>query len=110
MAQLRTASEKVVPVAAVGPRLAESRTAALLKAHQLEVIRLVLHAGKRLPEHAAPGEITVLCIEGAVEFSTPAGAQPMRAGDFVHLQAGVPHALAASVDSSLLLTICLVAP
>lgn len=110
MAQARAASGQVVSVAPLGLQLAGSRTTALLKAHQLEVVRLVLAAGKSLPEHAAPGEITVLCIEGAVRFGTPAGAQLMHAGDFIHLQPGVPHALTAISDASLLLTICLVAP
>jgi quercetin dioxygenase-like cupin family protein len=110
MAQPHVASGQVVSIAPLGPRLAGSRTAALLKAHQLEVVRLVLPAGKSLPEHAAPGELTVLCIEGSVKFSTPAGVAPMQAGDFIHLRAGVPHALTATADASLLLTICLVSP
>jgi quercetin dioxygenase-like cupin family protein len=110
MATNRTPSGDVVSVAPLGQRLAGSRTTALLKAHQLEVVRLVLLAGKSLPEHAAPGEITVLCIEGAVEFSAPTGVQPMHAGDFIHLHAGVPHALTATADSSLLVTICLAPP
>jgi quercetin dioxygenase-like cupin family protein len=100
----------VVSVAPLGPGLVGSRTTAVLKARQLEVVRLVLLAGKSLPEHAAPGEITVACIEGAVQFSTPDGVLPMRAGDFIHLHAGVPHALTATSHSSLLVTICLTPP
>jgi quercetin dioxygenase-like cupin family protein len=110
MATTRTASGEVVSVAPLGPKLASSRTAALLKARQLEIVRLVLLAGKSLPEHSAPGEITVVCIEGSVQFSTPADVQPMHAGDFIHLDAGVPHALTATADSSLLVTICLAPP
>jgi quercetin dioxygenase-like cupin family protein len=100
----------VVSVAPLGPGLVGSRTTAVLKARQLEVVRLVLLAGKSLPKHAAPGEITVACIEGAVQFSTPVGVLPMQAGDFIHLHAGVPHALTATADSSLLVTICLAPP
>jgi quercetin dioxygenase-like cupin family protein len=107
MAQPHTESGHVIAIAPLGAHLRSSRTAALLKAQQLEVVRLVLPSGKGLPEHAAPGEITVLCIEGCIEFTTPSGAQRMRAGDFIHLQAGVPHALSAIDDASLLLTICL---
>jgi quercetin dioxygenase-like cupin family protein len=110
MAQARTESGQVASIAPLRAQLRSSRTAALLKAQQLEVVRLVLPAGKALPEHAAPGEITVQCIEGCIEFTTPSGAQRMRAGDFIHLHAGVPHALSAIDDASLLLTICLVAP
>jgi quercetin dioxygenase-like cupin family protein len=110
MATTRTPSGEVVSIAPLGPGLAGSRTAALLKARQLEVVRLVLLAGRSLPEHAAPGEITVACIEGAVRFSTPTGVQDMHAGDFIHLHAGVPHSLTATADSSLLVTICLAPP
>jgi quercetin dioxygenase-like cupin family protein len=35
----------------------------------LEVIRLVLLAGKVFPPHAVPGEITMQCIEGEVDVT-----------------------------------------
>lgn len=107
MARTHTASGDVVSVAPLGTRLASSTTTAILKAEQLEVIRLVLHAGKTLREHHVPGEITVLCIEGSVEFSTPDKTTVLGKEDFLHLQAGVPHALKAVTDTSLLVTICL---
>lgn len=107
MAQTHANSGEVVNVAPFGRLLAASTTSAIFKASQLEVIRLVLHAGKSLREHQAPGEITVLCIEGSVEFSTPDGAVILSKDDFLHLNAEVPHALKAITDSSLLLTICL---
>lgn len=110
MAQARIASGELASVRPLGAQLAGSKTTALLKASQLEVIRLVLQAGKGLPQHAAPGEITVQCLEGCIDFSTPAATHRMRAGDLIHLAAGEPHALSAVESSSLLLTICLVAP
>lgn len=108
MAQNHAASGDVVSVAPLGPRLATSTTTAILKAAQLEVIRLVLHAGKTLREHQAPGEITVLCTEGSVEFSTPDKTILLNKDDFLYLDAGVPHALKAVTDTSLVVTICLV--
>ncbi len=110
MAQERIVSGQPADLRPLGDLLAGSKTAALLKAQQLELIRLVLPAGKGLPEHAAPGEITVLCIEGKVEFSTRGALHPMRGGDLIHLAAGEPHALAATEHSQLLLTICLESP
>ena len=107
MAQAHIKPGEVVNVGPLGTQLAVSTTTALLKAEQLEVIRLVLHAGKTLREHRAPGEITVLCIEGSVEFSTPASTTILNKNDFLHLDAQVPHALKAVTDSSLLVTICL---
>ena len=56
------------------------------------------------------GEITVQCIEGLCEFTTPAGSRQLGPGQLIHLQGGEPHSLLALQDSSALLTICLVAP
>lgn len=107
MAQMHAKSGDVTCVAPLGPLLAEAKTTAIIKAEQLEVVRLVLHAGKALHEHQAPGEITVLCIEGSVEFSTPEKSVILNKDDFLHLGAKVPHALKAVTDCSILVTICL---
>jgi quercetin dioxygenase-like cupin family protein len=107
MAQPHAQSGEVVSVLPLGQRLGGARTTALLKAEQLEIVRIVLHAGKSLREHSAPGEITVQCLEGEVEFRTPGAVHMLHAGDFLHLRRGEPHSLAARRDASLLLTICL---
>lgn len=108
MAQQHARSGERVSVLPLRERLAETRTTAVIKAEQLEVVRIVLMAGKEMREHSAPGEITVLCVEGEIVFRTPSSEQTLVAGDFVHLGRGVPHALKAVLDSSALLTICLV--
>ena len=41
----------------LGAALPDARTSALFKTGGLEVIRLVVPAGKRLPPHAVTGEI-----------------------------------------------------
>jgi quercetin dioxygenase-like cupin family protein len=107
MAQPHVPSGEVVSVRPLGEALAQARTRALLKAEQLEVVRIVLPAGTTMREHQTPGEITVQCIEGRMEFTTPAGVQTMAAGDFIHLRGGEPHALHALEDTSALVTICL---
>ena len=107
MAQPHAQSGQVVSVLPLGERLRDSRTGALLKARQLEVVRIVLLAGKALKEHKAPGEITVQCLEGRIEFSTPQARHLMGPGDFIHLRSEEPHALLAVTDASLLVTLCL---
>ncbi|MBI3533241.1 MAG: cupin domain-containing protein [Burkholderiales bacterium] len=109
MAQQHVQSGEVVSVLPLGAQLASAKTMALLKAEQLEVVRIVLRAGMALHEHSAPGEITVQCIEGRIEFDTPQGLQLLEAGDFIHLRRNEPHALRALVDSSALVTICVAA-
>jgi quercetin dioxygenase-like cupin family protein len=108
MAQEHAASGELVSVLPLGERLQGSKTTAILKADQLEIVRIVLRAGKGLAEHAAPGEITVQCIEGCIDFTIPGAVRRMRAGDLIHLRAGEAHALMAIEDSSALLTIRLI--
>ncbi len=94
----------------LGAELANTRTAALLKSQQLEVVRVVLQQGKSMREHKAPGEITVQCLEGRLAFITPQATHELEPGDFLHLEAGVPHALQALTDTSALVTMVVVHP
>lgn len=107
MAQPHARSGEVVSVAPLGSALAAARTTALIKAAQLEVVRLVLAAGQVLREHQVPGEITVQCLEGEVAFELPGATRTLAPGDWLHLAARAPHALRALSDASLLVTICL---
>ena len=104
MAQTHALSGQVVSVLPLGERLKGAQTTAILKADQLEVIRIVLLAGSEMREHKAPGEITIYCIEGSIELRTPESSRTLVAGDLVHLRSKEPHALRAITDSSALVT------
>lgn len=84
------------------------KTQALFKAKDLEVMRIVLPAGKRVAEHSVPGSITVQCLGGQVELSMPGKTAILSAGQFAYLGGGVPHGLHALKDSDLLVTIAIV--
>lgn len=105
MALKHSSSGAVTSVRPLGVDLQSSITHTILKAAQLEVIRIVLLAGKEMREHRVPGEITVQCIEGSVEFHALGKALSLQTGDLVHLQGNELHALKANEDSSILLTI-----
>lgn len=107
MALPHTPSSEVVRITPLGTALTGAVTSALLKARELEVIRVIVPAGKTLAQHQVPGEITLLCIEGEVLLKTPGNEQILCAHDFVHLAGGTPHALTGKSDASLLLTISL---
>jgi len=109
MALPHALSSEVVSLSPLGSRIPQTPTHAIIKAGQLEVIRVVLPAGDGLPLHETPGEITVQCLEGEVRFAVGDKEQVLRAGDWIHLKPRAPHALRAVQDASLLLTICLVA-
>ena len=100
-------SGEVIDIRPLGEAITGVRTSTLYKSQHLEVFRMVLLAGKQMVEHRVVGEITVQCLEGSIEFSTGSTHQVMRAGELICLAGGVPHALRAIDDSSVLVTLML---
>lgn len=98
---------EVIDVRPLGPRLAKSKTATLVKTDDLEVLRLVMQAGKHIDTHRAPGEAIIHCLEGHVELHLADGARSLSAGDMVYLPAAEPHSVTAAADSVLLVTLTL---
>ena len=68
MALPRAQLNQVIDIRPLGAGIATSPTSTLLATDSLEVIRLVMPAGKKIPTHQVPGEITVQCLEGKVTF------------------------------------------
>ena len=110
MAVPHAKSGEVVDVRPLGSALHSSQTTALIRAERVEVIRLVVPAGKEIPEHRAKGEIVVQCLEGRVAFTASGKTQTLEAGTLLHLPAGEPHSVKGVEDASLLLTILLPKP
>jgi quercetin dioxygenase-like cupin family protein len=108
MAIPHIAPGQVLDVLPLGADLQQAKTVALFKSENLEVIRLVLRAGKSLPPHKVPGEITIQCIEGAIVVSVEGGEVILRAGQLVYLSGNALHGVLAQEDSSALVTIALV--
>ncbi|HQD15015.1 MAG TPA: AraC family ligand binding domain-containing protein, partial [Ottowia sp.] len=75
--------------------------------NQLEVMRLVLPAGHRMPPHHVPGEITIQCLEGVVRVDVAAASHDLPAGHLMYVAGGVEHALTAIESASVLVTIAL---
>ncbi len=95
----------VIDVRPLGDKLGETKTYTLFKSDDIEVIRLILPAGKIIPEHKAPGAITVQCIEGEVDFTACGRTETLAGGQMLYLKTAEPHALQARQDSSVLVTI-----
>lgn len=109
MAIAHAVSGDLIHAQPLGERLHEVQSYALLKSAQLELIRLILPAGKGMKDHSVHGEITVQCLEGIIELSTPSKTLTLHAGDLVFLAGQEPHGLKALQDASALLTISLTA-
>lgn len=101
------APSEVHDVRPLGSSLAEARSAPMVKTPGLEVLRLVLRRGKSIPTHKAPGEATVQCLEGHVDFHVGGQTHRIGPGQLLHLREGEPHAVVALEDSSLLVTVAL---
>lgn len=99
---------QVVDVGPLADRLAAEKSSAMFKSQDLEVIRIVLLAGKTLPLHKVPGEATIQCLEGAFDVMLAAGPVRLNAGQLVLLAPNEVHGVDAVTDCSALVTIALV--
>ena len=80
------------------------RVETLAKTDAFELKRLSLAAGASIPEHQAPGPITVQCLAGRVAFTAAGADHDLRAGTLIHLPPRELHALRAEEDSVVLVT------
>ena len=87
--------------------LATARTEALFKTADLEVIRLVLRAGKSFPPHQVPGDITIHCLAGRLEIGVDGSTHTLEPGELLYLSGGVMHSVLALQDACGLVTIVL---
>jgi quercetin dioxygenase-like cupin family protein len=101
-------SGEVVDVRPLGSGLADAQTTTLVKTPTLEVIRLVLPAGKEIcHQHSVPGEVLVQCLEGTLTVEVDGSPRPLETGQMLYLVGGVTHAIRATDGASALLTILL---
>lgn len=98
---------QVIDLAPYGNGLAQAQSIALFKSEDLEVMRLVLLAGKTMPSHHVAGEITIQCLEGSVEVTAEGATHALRPGHLMYLPGRSPHALYAVDDASVLVTVAL---
>ena len=98
---------ELIDFAPLGSQLTSKLSTTLVKTNSLEVLRLVLPAGKTIPPHSVPGEITVQSLEGRVIFTVGGIEHELMPGKFLYLAGNEKHALQAIDDSSLLVTILL---
>lgn len=88
----------------LGNTVGGATSSTLMKSAGLELIRLVIPAGKEIPPHRVPVEITVQCVEGHVCFEHDGRALDLRPGDLLHLCPQEIHAIKGLKDSSVLVT------
>jgi quercetin dioxygenase-like cupin family protein len=83
----------------------KDRTVTLLKTDSLRVIFRSFSEGASLPTHKASGPITVQVLDGHIEFTAGVQTTPVRKGEVLALESGVPHSVKAVNDSAILITV-----
>jgi quercetin dioxygenase-like cupin family protein len=77
----------------------------LRKGEGMNVVLLVMKAGDRLEEHAAPGPLSLSVREGRVRFMAEEEVAEAGSGTLLTCDAGVRHTVEALSDTVCLLTI-----
>jgi hypothetical protein len=93
----------IIDVRPLRAALASAKTKTLAKAGDLEVLRLIVPAGKLL-EEKAKGETVVHCLEGRVGFTAFGKSRDLEAGELLYLPAGEPYRVRGIESASLLVT------
>ena len=83
----------IMDVRPLGRAILSTNTKTLAKAEELQIVQLVLPAGKQIPEHKAKGVAVIHCLEGSVVFTALGKAQTLRAGELLYLPKGEAHAV-----------------
>ena len=108
MALHHARSGELIDIRPLGAAIKNTPSQALVRADQLEVLRLNLPAGESLPPHDIEhSAITVQCLEGALELRAHGTARRMEPDTLVYLAPGVEHSVIALEDCSVLVTLFL---
>ena len=91
----------------IGSLLAEHApiSQALVCAPRLEVMRLVLEAGKLIPGHAVAGPLTIQCLQGTVKVEVEGVWKNLQQNQLIYIAEYAAHALLAEVAAIVLVTL-----
>jgi len=99
-------SEKVISLAQetqFAPNGIVSRT--LLRTPTVRVVLFGFAEGQELTEHTSTQHALVQVLSGECEFSLTGKPHNLKAGDFLYMPPGLPHAAKATTQFSMLLTL-----
>lgn len=87
----------------------EDKSTALVKEKRFEVLRLLVEAGKSIPEHKVDGPITVQCLSGKCTFCVGTESRELTPGSWLYLTGGALHSVDGGEETSVLLVTILFA-
>jgi quercetin dioxygenase-like cupin family protein len=74
-------------------------------AEGVRAVVFAFSAGQEMSEHRAPAPILLQALEGELRIEAEGREVVLRPGGILHLEAGVPHSVAADAAAKLLLCI-----
>ena len=83
---------------------------ALLHHGPLRLVLFAFDAGGRMPEHRAPGWITIHVLRGELQVRTPTARHELRTGQLLALAPDMPHDVEAKEETDMLLGVYPEAP
>ncbi len=98
---------EIVDVRPLGSALPSAQSRTLVRAEHVEVIRMIVPAGKHIEQHQAKGDIVIHCLEGKVAINAFGKTHNLGAGNLLYLPNGEAHSVEGIENASLLLTVLL---
>lgn len=83
----------------------ESKTTALVKEKQFEVIRLSVEPGRPVHPHKVNGPVTVQCLSGKCTFFVGDERRKLEPGCWLYMEGGTMHSVESHEPATLLITI-----
>jgi len=105
MATHHAKSGEIVDLQTWAADLPKEHTKAIVKTDEMELIRIVLPAGKGIPDHKVAGPITIQCVSGNIGITAMGATHILNYKQLMHLMPGEPYSFKAVEDSVVLLTI-----
>lgn len=108
MATERVLHGQIVDLASFPAKGTGASSRVLVKRPEFEVLCIDLPTGSSLPTHEVEGPVTMHCLQGELALTVDGERKEMPPGTWVLLDGGTSHAVRATRDSTLLLTIVFV--
>ena len=89
--------------AEVGPSANGHRQITLVHRGPVRLVLFAFAAGGRMPEHSAPGWVTIQVLRGTLRVQTPDALHQLAEGQILALAPDVPHDVAAREEADMLL-------
>lgn len=86
-----------------GPNANGHRQITLVHQGPVRLVLFAFAAGGRMPEHSAPGWVTIQVLRGALRVRTPDAQHALAEGHILALAPNVPHDVDASEEADVLL-------